>query len=156
MHAIDAYRPEDRDACETLLRGLPGWFDDGDVAHALRHVSVEETRVLRDGNGTVLGFLSLGLRPLLWTGEPEPYVEVVAVAAGHQGEGLGRVLMLSAETSAGPGSALWLEMLEEDASVPRYRARRAFYEGLGYEAAGTYPSEGWGSGSVARAYLKRL
>lgn len=69
------------------------------MIHALRHLIPDETRGLRDGDGSVLGLLSLGCRPLLWEGEPTPYVEVVA--AGRQGEGVGRELMLSAEALRG-------------------------------------------------------
>lgn len=151
-HVIDAYRSDDRDACVAILRSVPEWLDGADVAHAERHLSPEETRVLRDGDGVPLGFLSRNLRP--WDGEQLHYIEIVAVRADLMGDGLGRELMLDAESCVGPGSRIWLEMLEEDPSVPRYRSRRAFYEGMGYGSLGTYPSDGWGPGKSARAYVK--
>ena len=152
-HIIDTYRPEDREACVSILESVPEWLDAGDVAHALRHLSPEETRVLRDRDGVPLGLLSRNLRS--WEGEDLPYIEIVAVRGDLMGKGLGQELMRDAEDSIGPGNRLWLEMLEEDGSASRYQARRAFYEGLGYESLGTYLSKGWGPGSMARAYAKR-
>lgn len=151
-HAIAGYRPEDRGDCVALLEGLPEWFDAGDVAHALRHLTPEETRLIRDADGTLLGILSSRRLPL--EGAETPYVDLVAVRSGCMGRGVGRELMAEAERLAGPGSRLWLEMLEEDASVPRYRKRRSFYESLGYRTVAVYPSDSWGPGCHARSYAK--
>ncbi len=84
-------------------------------------------QVAEDGAG-VVGMTLATLRPEPLSHEPAAHLEAIAVAAGTEGRGVGRALLLAAEANARAHGALYMT-LHVIASNSR---ARALYERCGY------------------------
>ena len=85
--------------------------------------------VAMDADGTILGATLTSLREELLSHEPSAHLEVLVVANGAEGRGLGKQLMASAEQQArnrGAGS-ITLHVFGNNVRA------RALYQQLGYE-----------------------
>lgn len=101
---------------EALLRR---WLD-GEAPECL-------VQVAEDGAG-VVGMTLVSLRPEPLSHEPAAHLEVIAVAAGTEGRGIGRALLAAAEANALAHGARYMT-LHVIASNSR---ARALYERSGY------------------------
>lgn len=112
--AIRAARPDDLDAIIALLPRLasfdvPGhrsaedtWRGDRAIVEAWARHERPRTRVsvACDDDGAVLGATVLTLQPEPLSREPGAHLEVLVVAAGAEGQGLGAALLAAAEQLA--------------------------------------------------------
>jgi ribosomal protein S18 acetylase RimI-like enzyme len=125
--------PEDAAAIARLLHDFNTEFSEPSpgvealTGHARRLLAAGEMTVLLAGEGPD-GLSLLRLRPSVWTGSPEAYLQELYVMPARRGRGIGRALLektIAVAREAG-ASGIDLNTGETDA------AARALYESLGF------------------------
>ncbi len=129
---IRALQPEDAEACDAIIAGLPAWFghEQGirDCAAAVRS---HEGFVATESDGEVTGFITFEPR------EPrETEITWMAVRADLRRTGIGRELLdgLCARlTGDGVRSLLVKTLSDRDGPDEAYDQTRSFYLAMGFE-----------------------
>jgi len=126
-------------ACERVLRSLPGWFGIEQSLHS--HVSnvARQLTFVAEAGGQLIGFMSLVPGPgHCWD------LDCLAVEAAWRGRGVGRQLQDHAERWLAARGARVMQVLTlaESHPSPEYAQTRAFYEAVGY-VCGDDLDEGW-------------
>lgn len=80
------------------------------------------------------------------------FVDAIHVAPGYQGKGIGRALLLNAESEARTAGH---EQIRLETDTFNTRAQ-AIYRGLGYQEIARYPDEEWKSGLTTILFVKAL
>ncbi|MCP3959804.1 MAG: GNAT family N-acetyltransferase [bacterium] len=122
---LAAFDLPERRAPEDLWRGdeemLLKW-QEGQEPHLTAHVAV-------DGGDAILGISVMRLRPELLSSEPSAHLEVLAVAEGAEGQGIGKALVGEAEKAARASGARTMTLHVFGVN----RRARGMYEKLGYD-----------------------
>jgi ribosomal protein S18 acetylase RimI-like enzyme len=116
--------PESRNAEHLWMHDaalLRRWLA-GDANECLVHVAL-------DADGAIAGMAMATLRPELLSHEPSAHLEAIAVAAGSEGTGVGKMLLEAVERDARSRGALSMSL---HVFAANGRAR-AFYEKHGYD-----------------------
>jgi ribosomal protein S18 acetylase RimI-like enzyme len=95
--------------------------------HASRLLESGEITVLLAGRGPD-GIALLRLRPSVWTGEPEAYLQELYVAPALRGQGIGRALLEATIEAARAAGATGIDLNTGETDT----AARALYESLGF------------------------
>lgn len=125
--------PEDADVVARLLHDFNTEFEDvtpgvealGGYARAL--LETGEITVLLGGAGPD-GISLLRLRPSVWTGKPEAYLQELYVAPALRGRGIGRALLEATMALAREAGATGIDLATGETDA----AARALYESCGF------------------------
>jgi ribosomal protein S18 acetylase RimI-like enzyme len=132
---IPIRRASAEDAAEVagLLHDFNTEFDDPTpgvealTEHARRLLAEGEMTVLLGGEGPDAIAL-LRLRPSVWTGKPEAYLQELYVAPALRGQGLGRALLEATMDAAREAGATGIDLNTGETDT----AARALYESCGF------------------------
>lgn len=140
MVLIRPVLPSDRDAVMALAPrlcvGVARWrpldrvraVATGWVADALDRAGPTAPVWVSEADGEVVGFVAAATVGH-WSGQTDAYVGELAVAPGHSGQGIGRMLMEQAEAWARERGLGRLRLETGWANT----GARGFYEAIGYE-----------------------
>jgi ribosomal protein S18 acetylase RimI-like enzyme len=124
---------EDAAEIARLLHDFNTEFDDetpgvAALTENARHMlAAGEMTVLLAGPGPD-GLSLLRLRPSIWTGAPEAYLQELYVVPPLRGRGIGRALLEATIAAARAAGATWIELNTGETDT----AARALYEKLGF------------------------
>jgi GNAT superfamily N-acetyltransferase len=126
-----------RAECEAVLRTLPRWFGIEESLRTYARDSETMPTFALEDDGVVQAFLTL-TRHFAESWE----VHCIAVAAGARRRGLGRQLLVHAETWLRDQGVRFLQIKTIAAShpSPEYAETRRFYEGVGYVPLEVFPT----------------
>ena len=152
MALVRPWSPADREACLSIVRGLPDFFTE-DVPETVRRDLSDYPAWVVTENGTVAGFAvakdtTATSVELLWA--------VVAAPSRHGG--LGRTLIDAVLAELGDQGVLLVEAKTVDASAgPPHDGTCAFWEAAGFVQVDTIdPLPGWQPGNPSAIYVAAL
>jgi GNAT superfamily N-acetyltransferase len=122
--------PDDADACDAIVRGLPDWFGlESGIADCAAAVRSQDGLAAELGDGRVGGFLTW-VRHFPATGE----ITWMAVDAAEHRRGLGRALVdaLAERLMLDGARLLLVKTLSERGDSEHYDRTRAFYLATGF------------------------
>ena len=124
---------EDAPTIARLLHDFNTEF--GDFTPGVAALAEHAARLLDEGEMTVLlggegpdGLALLRLRPSVWTGGPEAYLQELYVAPARRGRGIGRALLEATIAAAREAGAGWIDLATGETDT----AARALYESCGF------------------------
>ena len=127
--AIKQMQPNEAAACEAILRALPSWFGiESAIVDYRRDIEQMETLVAREDN-QIVGFITLR-QHFPESGE----IQVMAIRPEYHRQGIGRQLIISAETDLKARGCTIVQVKTLGASHPDagYAKTRTFYQSVGY------------------------
>jgi GNAT superfamily N-acetyltransferase len=139
-------------ACEQVLRALPEWFGiEEDLVKYGQDIDNLPT-FIAEQEGDVLGFISLK-QHFAWSWE----VYVMGVCPGMHRQGLGKVLMQTAEVYALRQGGEYLQVKTLGFSHPdeAYARTRAFYQAVGFSPLEEF-NQIWDAANPCLILVKKL
>jgi ribosomal protein S18 acetylase RimI-like enzyme len=140
------------DACEGILRSLPGWFGiEQAIVEYVEQIAELPTFVALDDEETV-GFLSIERH-----NEAAAEIHVMAVAPSHHRSGVGRALLDAAESHLRDRDVRFLQVktLSDSHDSPEYARTRRFYRAMGFAPLQEFPTL-WGESNPCLQMIKLL
>jgi ribosomal protein S18 acetylase RimI-like enzyme len=131
--SIREARVTDAPAVARLLHDFNTEFED--FTPGVQALSEHAERLLEEGEITVLlagegpdGISLLRLRPSVWTGRPEAYLQELYVVPALRGRGIGRALLEATMAAAREAGASGIDLATGETDT----AARALYESCGF------------------------
>lgn len=140
------------DACEPILRSLPGWFAiERAIVQYVKDIEVMPT-VLARADGRVVGFLTIKRH-----NEYSAEVHVLAIRAENHRTGIGKRLLERAEEFLNREGIEYLQVktLAPSRPVEEYARTRSFYMAMGFRPLEEF-EELWDKENPCLMMIKKL